>query len=108
MKENKEIGVGKFRKVVEDFECFRCHAEVKGSGYTDHCPNCLWSLHVDNNPGDRKSDCRGKMKPVSAAYENGSYIISYLCTKCGIRRRFKAAEKDNEELLLELIGSRSK
>jgi hypothetical protein len=106
MKGNKELGIGKFRKVVEDFECFRCHTKVKGSGYTDHCPNCLWSLHVDNNPGDRKSKCRGRMKPVSVAYEDGSYVISYLCMKCGIRRRFKAAGKDNEELLLELIGSR--
>ena len=28
-------------------------------------PNCLYSLHVDVEPGDRESDCGGHMEPVS-------------------------------------------
>jgi len=105
MKEEQKLGVKRFRRVIEDFECFDCHAKVKGTGYTDHCPNCLWSLHVDNFPGDRASKCRGKMKPVHVVYEKGSYTIEYVCQKCRMRKCFKAAEKDSEELLLSLVSA---
>jgi len=39
--------VRKFSKKVENFTCEACGNKVKGSGYTDHCPNCLYSKHVD-------------------------------------------------------------
>lgn len=42
-----------FTKTVEDFICAHCGTHVRGNGYTNHCPECLWSKHVDNNPGDR-------------------------------------------------------
>ena len=32
-----------------------------GSDHRNHCPNCLSSLHVDEEPGDRASDCGGIM-----------------------------------------------
>jgi len=44
----------KFQKRIENFTCEKCGLFVKGTGYTDHCPNCLWSKHMDINPGDRK------------------------------------------------------
>ncbi len=94
----------RFTRVIEDFTCFNCHARVEGKGYTDHCPHCLWSLHVDNFPGDRASECRGKMKPVGAIYENDGYTIEYLCTKCKERKDFKAAAEDSPELLQELAA----
>jgi len=105
MKKDQKLEVKKFTRVIEDFECFNCHANVKGTGYTDHCPNCLWSLHVDNFPGDRASNCKGRMEPVHVVYDKDSYLIEYVCQKCKMPKRFKAAEKDNKELLLSLIGA---
>jgi DNA-directed RNA polymerase subunit RPC12/RpoP len=95
---------GRFRRVIEDFICFNCGAEVKGSGYTDHCPSCLWSLHVDNNPGDRASKCKGAMRPVGVVYDRTWYTIDYVCTKCGARKRFKASEADSRQALTSLIN----
>ena len=36
-----------------------------GTRHRNHCPNCLHSLHLDNEPGDRASECGGVMEPVS-------------------------------------------
>ena len=42
-----------------------CTPENAGSQHRNHCPNCLSSLHVDVEPGDRASDCGGIMEPVA-------------------------------------------
>ena len=94
----------KFQKKVEDFVCAHCGTRVKGSGYTDHCPKCLWGKHVDINPGDRRSKCRGIMKPIGAEMKRGEYIIHYQCTKCGYRHKVKAASKDDFEEILKLAS----
>ena len=54
----------KFQRKKEDFICENCNKKVKGDGYTNHCPACLWSKHVDINPGDRLAECKGMMKPI--------------------------------------------
>ncbi len=77
----------KFQKRPEDFVCEKCGAEVKGSGYTDHCPKCLVSKHVDNNPGDRASECKALMFPVRTHYKDGGFIITYKCSGCGRSRK---------------------
>ena len=41
-----------------------CTPQNAGSDHRNHCPNCLSSLHVDEEPGDRASDCGGIMEPV--------------------------------------------
>ena len=38
-----------------------CLPENAGSDHRNHCSNCLSSLHVDVEPGDRASDCGGIM-----------------------------------------------
>ena len=66
-RENKRIQYekGYYRKhpCRENFFCRVCGREVvpegAGSDHRNHCPNCLTSLHVDNRPGDRDSDCGG-------------------------------------------------
>ena len=43
------------------FECGHCRSAVPANSdghYRNHCPYCLWSLHVDDLPGDRASSCR--------------------------------------------------
>ncbi|MFA5232655.1 MAG: RNHCP domain-containing protein [Candidatus Paceibacterota bacterium] len=90
----------RFQKRVEDFKCDNCGEEVKGSGYTDHCPECLWSRHVDVNPGDRKSRCRGLMEPVGIELKSREYVIHYRCVKCGFEHRVKSAPDDNLDKII--------
>ena len=42
-----------------------CTPQNAGSDHRNHCPNCLSSLHVDIEPGNRASDCGGIMEPVA-------------------------------------------
>lgn len=86
----------RFSKNDDSFICAHCGAEVQPLGYTsrNHCPVCLWSLHVDENPGDRANPCRGQMEPVSAVTDpKKGYIIIHRCTKCGEIKRNKAAHE---------------
>lgn len=49
------------------FVCENCGCKVRPltkGGYRNHCPHCLYSKHVDINPGDRASECGGLMEPV--------------------------------------------
>lgn len=92
----------KFQRKIEDFVCLNCGAKVKGNGYTDHCPLCLLSLHIDINPGDRQEKCKGMMMPISLETKSGEYIISYKCLKCGKKHKVKAAKDDNFEEILKL------
>lgn len=91
-----------FQKKVEDFVCEKCGEKVAGTGYTNHCPKCLWSKHVDVNPGDRASDCQGMMRPVKVETEKGDYVLTYLCEKCGFTRRKKVEKKDNFDEIIKL------
>ncbi len=92
----------KFQKRIEDFRCIHCHTLVKGNGYTDHCPKCLYSVHKDIYPGDRLSDCDGIMKPVHIETVGGINYICYICEKCGYKHRVKANSNDNMDAILEL------
>ena len=94
----------RFQKSIENFTCNWCGAKVKGTGYTDHCPNCLASMHVDINPGDRASLCHGKMVPSSSDYKSGQFTINYKCGICHVKKCVKAAAEDNKELLFSLAG----
>jgi len=94
----------RFQRRVEDFVCEECGKQVKGNGYTDHCPNCLTSKHVDNNPGDRSSTCKALMYPIRTHYKDGVFTIVYKCSGCGRTKEFKAAGNDNEERLFALLN----
>ena len=48
-----------------------CTPQNAGSDHRNHCPNCLSSLHVDEEPGDRASDCGGIMEPVAVWVRKG-------------------------------------
>ena len=89
-----------FKRVIEDFTCEHCGASVEGDGYTNHCPKCLWSLHVDITPGDRANGCSGLMEPVGVEYKSGGSIIMHKCTKCGMMKKNKSVENDDTGALL--------
>ncbi|MDR2514252.1 MAG: RNHCP domain-containing protein [Christensenellaceae bacterium] len=82
----------RFRKRDEGFVCQNCGLEVLplGESSRNHCPRCLYSLHVDLNPGDRQNPCGGKMAPVATEFKGGEYILTHRCEKCGALKRNKA------------------
>ncbi len=93
----------KFIKKIEDFSCEQCRVEVRGTGFTNHCPQCLWSKHVDVFPGDRAEDCAGLMQPINLVVKKKQYAIVSQCLKCGEERTNKIAEGDNIGVLLNAI-----
>ena len=103
----------RFTKNDSGFICKNCGFEVEPLGYSsrNHCPNCLHSLHVDVNPGDRAEDCRGKLRPVKVLPDaKKGYIIVHRCEKCGAIRRNRAAhdakvQPDDISLLIKLTAA---
>jgi rubrerythrin len=95
----------KFIKTVENFTCAHCGTAVFGNGYTNHCPKCLWSRHVDNNPGDRASNCGGLMEPISVQPSGNDFIITHRCTKCGFTRRQHASDNDDMDAIIALTNN---
>jgi hypothetical protein len=75
-----------FKKTVENFVCEHCGHENVGNGFTDHCEKCLWSKHVDVDPGDRKEECGGMMEPWDAERKGREYRVINRCQKCGFLR----------------------
>jgi len=91
-----------FHRCIENFTCEQCGEAVSGDGYTNHCPKCLWSKHVDINPGDRAAECQGAMEPSALCQKGGEYIIAHRCTRCGFQRNQRARKEDDFEALLAL------
>ena len=99
----------RFSKNDDGFTCLYCGRYVPPLGYTsrNHCPYCLWSIHVDVNPGDRANECRGALRPIRTEPDSKKgFIVIHRCEKCGEIRRNKAAEKgdvpDDRRLLIKL------
>jgi hypothetical protein len=88
-----------FTRRTENFVCEICSTAITGDGYTNHCPSCLWSKHVDINPGDRASECQGMMRPVEYDLKKG---ILHKCVVCGFERYNKLQAKDNYHKVIEL------
>lgn len=92
----------RFQRRPEDFTCERCGLAVNGNGYTNHCPRCLWSKHVDVLPGDRAAVCGGAMRPLAVERSGDGFRILFRCQRCGFERPNKSAPEDDFEALLEL------
>jgi hypothetical protein len=93
-----------FIRNIEDFTCEHCGAEVSGTGYTNHCSQCLWSKHVDNLPGDRANPCCGLMKPIGIEVTGDSYDIVHHCQKCGVTKRNKVADNDDRKVMANILS----
>jgi ribosomal protein L37AE/L43A len=92
-----------FIRKKEDFTCDFCKTKVKGTGYTNHCPRCLYSKHVDEAiPGDRASGCQGLMLPIKVENHGQEYVLIHKCLKCGKETKNKTAKEDNFEEILKL------
>ena len=74
-----EKGYYKTHPCTDSFTCKACGRLVvsdgAGSGHRNHCPNCLSSLHLDNEPGDRASDCGSVMDAVDVYKRQWLYRV---------------------------------
>ena len=77
--------------------------EAAGSGHRNHCPNCLSSLHVDEEPGDRASDCGGVMDPIGVwVRRGGEWAVIHRCRRCGKLSSNRTAADDNPMKLMSV------
>ena len=87
------------------FKCGHCKqfigAPIAGGRQRNHCPNCLYSRHVDDTmPGDRKSTCGSLMKPIGImSRRNGEEVLIHECLGCGKQDPNRIAADDNPVLL---------
>ena len=97
----------KFTMRDEFFICEKCGYEVNKLNYTarDHCPNCLYSKHVDIMPGDRSNKCGGLMMPIGIEKYKNTYKIIYKCTKCNQIHKNIMANDDNYDIIIKLSVS---
>jgi hypothetical protein len=92
----------RFQRNIEDFVCLHCGYAVQGNGYTNHCPRCLYSRHVDLHPGDRQAGCGGLMAPVAVANKAGVYRLLHRCLVCGAEKWNQSAPEDDFDQLLAI------
>jgi len=106
-KRSYEKGYYKTHPCDETFVCKECGRTVvpmgAGSDHRNHCPNCLTSLHVDIEPGDRESDCGGHMDPIAVwVRKNGEWAIIHRCRVCGAMSSNRIAADDNPMKLMSI------
>lgn len=110
-RENKrklyEKGYFKTHACQDAFTCKVCGRlvvpEGAGSEHRNHCPNCLTSLHVDIEPGDRASDCGGYMDSIAVwVRHNGEWAIIHRCRRCGALSSNRVAADDNPAKLMSV------
>ena len=110
-RENKckifEKGYYKTHACRDTFTCKVCGRlrtpENAGSDHRNHCPNCLSSLHVDIEPGDRESDCGGIMEPVAVwVRRGGEWAIIHRCKRCGALSSNRVAADDNPMKIMSI------
>ena len=76
------------------FVCAHCCKVVKqltNGSYRNHCPWCLWSVHVDCKPGDRAETCQGLMEPIELLRNKKGWQVVHRCVRSGGVRVNKVA-----------------
>ena len=90
------------------FRCRHCGLDVParapGTVHRNHCPNCLWSRHLDDDsPGDRSSQYGSSMEPIAISVRGeGEWVIIHRCAGCDVLRPNRIAGDDNPLMLLRL------
>lgn len=90
--------------IDEEFVCEHCGKRVEKLEYSarDHCPFCLYSKHVDINPGDRNNKCHGLLEPIDIEKFKHTYKIIYRCAKCGELHKNILANDDSLDKIIEI------
>lgn len=101
----------------QEFRCRHCQRFVAydpsfaGVQNRNHCPHCLWSLHVDDrSAGDRRAECQSLMRPVGlttkrsrnkyARERDGELMLIHQCAGCAKIVINRIAADDNDAALL--------
>jgi hypothetical protein len=91
------------------FRCRNCRLDVPtdapGTAHRNHCPNCLWSRHVDDSPGDRAALawCGSSMQPIAITVRgDGEWVLVHRCLGCDIVHLNRTAGDDNPLLLVRI------
>lgn len=101
----------------EVIRCQHCHEPIGngsreeiGTRNRNHCPNCLWSVHVgETSPKDRNSDCCAGMEPVALTIKmdhHGELMLVHVCTQ-DKTVRFNRLAADDNSFQIEEVFSRS-
>ena len=93
--------------IDEEFICEYCGQKVEKLNYTarDHCPYCLYSKHLDINPGDRKNTCHGLLEPIGIEKFKNTYKIIYKCLNCNETHKNIMATDDNFDKIIKLSSN---
>lgn len=91
------------------FRCKHCKREVSAESYgtrqRNHCPYCLWSLHLDESPGDRQSPCQSLMEPIGVwVKRDGEWAVIHRCCACGTLRTNRVAGDDDPWAMMSLAA----
>lgn len=97
----------RFTEIDEGFVCHNCGKIVAPLIYTcrDHCPYCLYSKHIDINPGDRLEECGGILKPIGIEHHSKGIKIVYRCVSCRKIRKNIVANDDNMDKIIKLSNN---
>jgi hypothetical protein len=93
---------------TNSFRCGHCGIDVPvdapGTSHRNHCPNCLWSRHLDEEtPGDRAADCRALMEPIAISVRgDGEWLLIHRCRACAALNLNRSAADDSPLLLVRL------
>lgn len=101
------------------FSCAQCHAFVysesalSGVQNRNHCPYCLWSLHLDfYAAGDRLSACKALMQPIGLTLKltrkkygpvRGELMLIHSCTECNRLSINRIAADDDPQKLFTVF-----
>lgn len=83
-----------------NISCLNCKKpfseQAPGTKNRNHCPFCLYSVHIDVTIGDRQNKCLGLMKPVAKTLKpDGEEVLVHKCQKCGEIRKNRVAGDDD-------------
>lgn len=98
-----------YRRAASDaFRCKKCKTMIdrpaSGTLQRNHCPVCLYSVHVDTRAGDRAAECGSSMEPISIWVRSDEWVLLHRCLGCGVIHSNRIAPDDNEAVLLSLAA----
>jgi hypothetical protein len=105
---SRDQRTGVRRRGADNLQRRNCRLDVSmdapGTQHRNHCPNCLWSRHLDTRvPGDRAADCGGSVEPIAVCVRgDGEWALVHRCTGCATVHVNRIAGDDNPLMLIRL------
>ncbi|MCI4044835.1 MULTISPECIES: RNHCP domain-containing protein [unclassified Streptomyces] len=92
---------------LDTFTCVRCGLTVAAyapdGSRRNHCPSCLHSQHLVDHVEGGRSDCEGRMAPISiAVLRTGDWMVVHRCTRCDELTSNPVCGDDNQLILMRM------